>query len=107
PRALSEFNLGLLYLRALALFGLTIRRAWQLQWLVWGLAGAIVAVCGIALTTRLLPHVWPIGHNLANDRLSYPITYWNALGLLAPLRIVFCLPPTTRARRPPAAPGPG
>ena len=46
-------------------------------------------VCAIALTTRLLPDVWPIGPNLANDRLSYPLTYWNALGLLASLGIVF------------------
>jgi hypothetical protein len=102
-RALLEFNRALLYLVALVLFGLTIRRTRQLQWLVWGLAGAIVVLCGIALTTRLLPHVWPIGPNLANDRLSYPITYWNTLGLLASLAIVFCLQITTRARGPKAA----
>ena len=58
------------------------------------------SVCAIALTTRLLPNVWPIGANLANDRLSYPITYWNALGLLASLGIVFCLHMATRARGP-------
>ena len=101
-RALLEFNRTLLYLVALALFGLTIRRTWQLQWLVWGLAGAIIVVCAVALTTRLLPHVWPIGSNLANDRLSYPITYWNALGLLGSLGIIFSLQMVTRARGPKA-----
>ena len=102
-RSLLEFNRNLLYLLALVLFGLTIRRTWQLQWLVGGLAAAIVAVCAVAVTTRLLPNVWPVSPNLANDRLSYPITYWNALGLLASLGIVFCLQMATRARGPRAA----
>jgi len=97
-RALLEFNRALLYLAALALFGLTIRQGRQLQWLVWGLAAGIVVVCTIALTTRLLPNVWPIDFNLANDRLSYPITYWNALGLLASVGSIFCLQAATRAR---------
>ena len=99
-RATLEFNRALLYLAALALFGLAIRQRPQLQWLVWGLAAGIVVVCAIALTTRLLPNVWPIGFNLAVDRLSYPITYWNALGLLASVGVVFCLQMATRARGP-------
>lgn len=99
-RALLEFNRALLYLAALALFGLTIRQRRQLQWVIWGLAAGIVVVCAIAVTTRLLPNVWPIDFNLANDRLSYPITYWNALGLLASLGVIFCLQAATRARGP-------
>jgi hypothetical protein len=99
-RALLEFNRALLYLAALVLFGLMIRDRRQLQWLVWGLAAAIVIVSAVALTTRVLPNVWPIDRNLANDRLSYPITYWNALGLLASLGVIFCLQMATRARGP-------
>ncbi|MEK6328072.1 MAG: O-antigen ligase family protein [Actinomycetota bacterium] len=99
-RALLEFNRALLYLVALVLFGLVIRDRRQLQWLLWGLAAGIVFVCAIALTTRLLPNVWPIEFNLANERLSYPITYWNALGLLASVGVVFCLQMATRARGP-------
>jgi len=99
-RALLEFNRALLYLAALALFGLAIRQRWQLQLLVWGLAAGIVVVSAVALTTRVLPNVWPISPNLANDRLSYPITYWNALGLLASVGVIFCLQMTTRARGP-------
>ncbi len=97
-RALLEFNRVLLYLVALLLFGLAVRRTGQLQTLVWGLVSGIVVVCTIGLTTRLLPDVWPIGRDLVNDRMSYPVTYWNALGLLASLGIVFCLQMTTRAR---------
>ena len=99
-RALLEFNRALLYLVALVLFGLVIRDRRQLQWLLWGLAAGIVFVCAIALTTRLLPNVWPIEFNLANERLSYPITYWNALGLLASVGIIFSLQMATRARGP-------
>ena len=71
------------------LFGLIVRERSQLQWLLWGLAAGIFIVCAAAITTRLLPVVWPVGPNLANERLSYPITYWNTLGLLASLGIVF------------------
>jgi O-antigen ligase len=99
-RALLEFNRALLYLAALAVFGLTIRERRQFQWLVWGLAAGIVVVCAIAVTTRLLPNVWPIDFNLAQDRLSYPITYWNALGLLASVGVIFCVQMATRARGP-------
>jgi O-antigen ligase len=96
-RALLEFNRVLLYLAALVLFGLALRGTGQVQLLLWGLAAAIVVVCGTALTTRLLPDVWPVSPNLANDRLSYPITYWNALGLLGSLGVVFCVHLATRA----------
>jgi O-antigen ligase len=99
-RALLEFNRALLYLAALVLFGLAIRQRWQLQWLVWGLAAGIVVVCAVAVTTRVLPNVWPVSPNLANERLSYPITYWNALGLLASVGVIFCLQMATRARGP-------
>jgi O-antigen ligase len=99
-RALLEFDRALLYLAGLVLFGLAIRERRQLQWVVWGLAAGIVVVCAIAVTTRLLPNVWPIDFNLANDRLSYPITYWNALGLLASVGVIFCLQMATRARGP-------
>jgi hypothetical protein len=51
-------------------------------------------------TTRLPPHVWPTNANIANSRLSFPVTYWNVLGLLAPFGIVLWLPaePVTSGR---------
>ena len=99
-RALIEFDRVLLYLAALLFFGLTVRGARALQWLVWGMVGGIVVVCAVGLTTRLLPNVWPISANLAYDRLSFPITYWNTLGLLAALGTIFSLSMATRARGP-------
>jgi hypothetical protein len=51
-------------------------------------------------TTRLPPHVWPTNANIANSRLSFPVTYWNVVGLLAPFGIVLWLPaePVTSGR---------
>jgi O-antigen ligase len=89
-RSLLEFDRAFLYLLALVLFGSIARTSSQIRWIVRGLAVGIVFVCLVALTTRVLPDVWPISPNLGNNRLSYPLTYWNALGLLASLGIVFC-----------------
>jgi hypothetical protein len=40
------------------------------------------------LITHVLPYVWHSAPSVSNERLSYPVTYWNALGLLAALGIV-------------------
>ena len=98
--ALIEFDRALLYLSALVLFGSLgkdARRdpsgwcgAWRSAswWSAWS-----------ALITRVLPDVWPIAPNLADNRLSYPLTYWNALGLLSALGIIFCLHLTCSLQR--------
>jgi O-antigen ligase len=77
------------------------RSSTNLRWMLRGLAVGIVAVCLIALTTRVLPNTWPISANLSQNRLSYPLTYWNALGLLTALGIVFCSHLTSSLREPP------
>ena len=82
-RALLEFNRALLYLLALVLFGSLARSAADFRWMVRGVAVAIVVVAACGLVTRVLPDVWPISAGLAESRLSYPLTYWNAMGLLA------------------------
>ena len=89
-RALVEFDRALLYLLVLLLYCSLPHSVRNLRLMLGGLAVAVVAVCAIALTTRVAPDVWPISPNVANDRLSYPITYWNALGLLTSLGILMC-----------------
>ncbi len=44
---------------------------------------SMLIVCVVALATRLRPDLFPIPANLSPDRLAYPLTYWNALGLFA------------------------
>ena len=89
-RALLEFNRALLYLLALVLFGSLPRTATGFRWMLRGLALSIVVVCVCGLVTRVLPDVWPISDTIADDRLSYPLTYWNALGLLAAVGTILC-----------------
>jgi hypothetical protein len=87
-RALIEFDRAWLYLLVLILFGTVQASTDNMRWLVRGLVlgASIVCVCG--LLTRLLPNVWPTAPGVSNERLSYPVTYWNTLGLLAALGIV-------------------
>lgn len=100
-RALLEFNRALLYLLVLVLAGSLLRTSERLRWMVRAIVAGIVVVCAIGLISRVLPEVWPIERNIADDRLSYPLTYWNALGLLAGLGIVLglCLTSDERESR--------
>ena len=97
-RAFVEFDRALLYLLALLLFASVPWRDRRLQRMVRGLAGAIVVVCTVALITRVLPDVWPIAPDIQRGRLSYPLTYWNALGLLAALGTILLAYLTTTER---------
>jgi tetratricopeptide (TPR) repeat protein len=99
-RALVEFDRALLYLVALILFGSLPRDPRLIGWMMRGLAVAIGVVCSIALVTRLAPDLWPIAANLSTNRLSYPITYWNALGLLASIGTILCLHLTSAPSEP-------
>lgn len=97
-RALVEFDRSLLYLLLLLLFGLIPRRRWRIVWVTRGLVIGAMAVCTVSLITRVLPHVWPTSPGVANNRLSYPVTYWNALGILASIAILLALGITSNPR---------
>jgi hypothetical protein len=87
-RALIEFGRVWLYLLALILFGGVRASTEQLRWLVRGLVLGSLIVCLAGLISRVAPDVWHTAPDVANQRLSYPVTYWNALGLLAAFGIV-------------------
>jgi O-antigen ligase len=87
-RALIEFDRAWLYLLVLVLFGTVQASTDNLRWLVRGLVLGVSIVCVSGLVTRLLPGVWHTAPGVSNERLSYPVTYWNTLGLLAALGIV-------------------
>jgi tetratricopeptide (TPR) repeat protein len=90
-RALFEFDRVLLYVLVLAFFGLLVPGRGRLEWGLRGFAAAAVAICAFAWTTRVAADVWPIAANIHPERLSFPITYWNSLGLLATLGILACI----------------
>ena len=90
-RAASEFNRVLLYLFALLLFGSALRKPGALRRSVRVLAASIGIVAFAALATRLFPDEFVSNLGLAPDRLSFPLTYWNAVGVLMAIGIVLCL----------------
>lgn len=97
-RALVEFDRALLYFVVLVLFGSLGAGVGRLRWMIRGVALAAVIVCAISLMTRLLPAVWPIDYESLTSRLNYPVTYWNALGLLAAIGLVLCFGMTSNER---------
>jgi hypothetical protein len=87
-RALIEFDRAWMYLLVLLLLGSVRATTDNLRWLVRGLLLGATVVCLAGLISRVLPAVWPTAPDVSNQRLSYPVTYWNTLGLLAALGIV-------------------
>ena len=51
----------------------------------------LAAVCLIGLISRVLPHVWPTASSFFDDRLNYPLTYWNAEGMVAAMVLILGL----------------
>jgi hypothetical protein len=89
-RAVIETSRVLLYLLVLLVFGTLARTVRRIRWMVYGLATAIVAVCLTALAARLFPQLGLAEAAVHPERLSHPLTYWNALGLLAGIGTVLC-----------------
>jgi hypothetical protein len=100
-RALIEFDRAWLYLLILVLFGTVRASTDDLRWLIRGLVIGASVVCLAGLISRVLPNVWHTAPDVSNERLSYPVTYWNTLGLLATIGIVlaFHLTCSLRERR--------
>ncbi len=90
-RALVEADLALVYLIAFVLFATSVTGPRDLRWLMRGLAAGAFTVCLGGFVARALPRLWPIPGALDTSRISYPITYWNGLGLLAALGIILCV----------------
>jgi O-antigen ligase len=90
-RAMLEGNRVLAYLLVLLAFATFPYRPGRLRAIARGVALAIIVVCVAALSSRLAPDVFPTAPNVFADRLSFPLTYWNALALLAAIGVVLCV----------------
>ena len=99
-RALLEYDRALCYLLALIAFGslgyTPPRLAVMLRWLAVG----FFVICAAGVIVRTLPDVWTVDPGVATDRLSYPLTYWNALGGVAGLATILMLHLTASEREP-------
>lgn len=85
---LDAYDRTLLYVLAFALFGSLRCTPERLRWLVRALVAGIAAVCLIGLVSRVLPHTWPTANSFFDSRLNYPLTYWNAEGMLAMIALI-------------------
>ncbi|MGA9286118.1 MAG: O-antigen ligase family protein [Solirubrobacteraceae bacterium] len=97
-RALIEFDRAWSYLLVLLLFATVRATQANLRWLLRGLAAGIAIVCVAGLATRLAPDVLHTAPDVSNQRLSFPVTYWNTLGLLAAMGIVLAFHLTSSLR---------
>ena len=102
-RAFVEFDRTLVYLLAFVLLGMLGRTESRVRWLVRGLVLAAFGVCLCGLITRVLPDVWTLPAEVANDRLAYPLTYRNALGILAAIGLILGFGLSADAREHPVA----
>ena len=99
-RALIAFDRVLLYLAILTLFACVPRSIVRMRWMLRGLLLGSAAVSVIGLVSRLLPALWPSGHGLVEERLSYPITYWNTFALLVGVACILAVHHTCDEREP-------
>jgi hypothetical protein len=100
-QALVEFDRALMYWLGLVLFG---SMAWSRERILWAVRVLAVTMAGVAilaLITRILPGIHSIPASIENYRLSYPLTYWNALGLFVAVAIVLCAGIGTRREESP------
>lgn len=89
-RALTEYDRALLYALTVVVFGSLGRTVWRIRILLYGVAAATVGLCLVGLVSRTLPDVLRAVSTVHPERLSYPLTYWNAMGLLAAVGLVLC-----------------
>jgi O-antigen ligase len=88
---LDSYALTLLYVLAFVLFGAARYTRARADRLLRAVAGGLAAVCLIGLVSRVLPHTWPTATSFFADRLNYPLTYWNAEGMLAAIALILGL----------------
>lgn len=100
--ALLELNRVTLYLGLAALAVLAVPRGGARRW-ADGLAIAIVGIAAVALVSRLFPGSFslrglPEFLPYSRHRLSFPVDYWNGVGILVGLSVPLLLRTTLVAR---------
>lgn len=90
-RALTEFDRTLLYALVLVLTGSAATRVGDLAMLLRWAAVAFAAATLAGLLTRLAPATFPISAGFLPERIAFPLTYWNAMGIACALTILFCV----------------
>ncbi len=87
-RVLDSYDRTMLYVLALVLFGSLRYTRTRASWLIRALVVGLGAICLAGLISRVLPHTWPTTAQFFADRLNYPLTYWNAEGMVAAMALI-------------------
>jgi O-Antigen ligase len=101
-RAMSEFDRVLLYGFVLMMTSSAARRRGDVAVVMRVTGAALAAVAVAGLLTRLLPATFPIHAGVLAERLSFPLTYWNAMGISSALGVMLALHLTASGAEPPA-----
>ena len=99
-RAVVEFDRALLYVLAIAFCATVAREEGDLTVLQRWVLLAFGAVAAAGLASRLAPDVFPISGRFVAERLSFPLTYWNANGIVGALAVVLALHHASGAQEP-------
>jgi O-Antigen ligase len=99
-QALIAFDRALMYWLALVLFGSFAWNRERILWAVRILAAAMFVVTVIALVTRVAPGIYSVPPGFDDERLSYPLSYWNALGIFITVPILLCAALASRREEP-------
>ncbi len=89
-RAVLEFDRALAYTLAFVLLGSVATSPSRRRLALYGVAGALVLLCAAGFASRVAPDLLGAPSPLDKGRLSYPLSYWNAVGLACALAIVLC-----------------
>jgi O-antigen ligase len=102
--AFAQFNQVSLYVAVLAI-AVALARLVPAYVLVGGVALALSAIAGVALVSRFFPSTFGVQQGIAvlptlQNRLSFPLGYWNGLGIEVALAypLLFSLMASRRSR---------
>jgi O-antigen ligase len=87
-RALLAFDLVVIYVALVMLAGSVAHTDGRRRTLLYGLLAAQTVVCAAGLLSRVLPQSFPVTGVSYVARLSYPVGYWNALGMMAAIGLL-------------------
>src|SRR5207244_1783613 len=99
-RVLSEYDRAFLYGLVLMLTGSVAARRGDLAMLLRWAAAAFVAFAIAGLVTRLWPATFPISGGVLPERVAFPLTYWNAMGIACATAVVLTLHLTASGAEP-------
>jgi hypothetical protein len=99
-RALSECDRAVLYGLVLILTGTVAARRGDMALLLRITAAAFVAFALAGLITRLWPATFPISGGVLPERVAFPLTYWNAMGIACAIAVVLTLHLTASGAEP-------